>query len=175
MGALRRRCSAVAIALVVVGCGSAETDGTAGSQDAEATAVEETDATTEQLDLAVADSEFGDILVDGAGMTLYLFTADRDGESVCEDDCADAWPPLVVEGEPVPGEGVDAALLGTTERSDGTTQVTYAGSPLYTWVQDQEPGDVTGQNVQEVWFVVSPAGDAVTSDAQERPARGGGY
>jgi predicted lipoprotein with Yx(FWY)xxD motif len=94
---------------------------------------------------------------------------------VCEDDCADAWPPLVVEGEPVPGQGVDGALLATTERSDGTTQVTYAGAPLYTWVQDQEPGDVTGQNVQEVWFVVSPAGDAVTSDAPEQPARGGGY
>jgi len=60
---------------------------------------------------------------------------------------------------------VDGSLLGTTERGDGEVQITYAGAPLYTWAQDQEPGDVTGQGVQDVWFVVTPDGQAVTGEA----------
>jgi predicted lipoprotein with Yx(FWY)xxD motif len=124
--------------------------------------------------VAVSSSEFGDILVDAEGMTLYLFTQDSDGQSVCEDGCATAWPPLLVDGAPVAGEGVDASLLDTIERSDGSTQVSYAGWPLYTWAQDQHPGDVTGQGVQEVWFVVSPEGEAIR-DADEPGRAGDGY
>lgn len=113
-------------------------------------------------DLAVADTDFGEVLVDGEGMTLYLFTNDSEGESVCVDDCAATWPPLTVDGEPVAGEGVDESLLSTIERSDGGTQVTYAGAPLYTYAPDSEPGDVTGQGVGDVWFVVGPDGEAIT-------------
>jgi predicted lipoprotein with Yx(FWY)xxD motif len=162
----------VALALLTTACGGDDLDAAEGSaDDAGAAAVAE-------ADLAVAASGFGDILVDGDGMTLYLFTNDRDGQSVCEDDCAAAWPPLVVDGEPVAGEGVDASLLGTTERDDGDTQVTYAGWPLYTWAQDQEPGDVTGQGVNDVWFVVAPDGEAITGsdDGEDREAsRTDGY
>lgn len=119
-------------------------------------------ASTGVANLMVAENdELGIFLVDASGMTLYLFTKDTDGESVCYDDCASAWPPLLTAGEPVAGEGVDATLLGTTERTDGTTQVTYGGWPLYYWVKDAAPGDTTGQDVGEVWYVVSPAGEAV--------------
>lgn len=77
----------------------------------------------------VAASELGDILTDADGRTLYLFIPDGQGPSVCNDGCAAAWPPLT--GEPVAGDGTDAALFGTAERADGTTQATYNGWPLY--------------------------------------------
>lgn len=113
----------------------------------------------------VAESEdLGSFLVDERGMTLYLYTEDTPNTSNCYDDCAAAWPPLLTEGEPTAGEGVDAALLGTTERTDGTVQVTYNGWPLYYWVRDSAPGDTTGQDVGEVWYVVSPEGEAVTGE-----------
>jgi predicted lipoprotein with Yx(FWY)xxD motif len=124
--------------------------------------------------VVVSSSELGDILVDDEGMTLYLFTEDSDGQSVCEDACATAWPPLLVDEPPVAGEGADGALLDTIERSDGSTQASYAGWPLYTWAQDQQPGDVTGQGVQGAWFVISPEGEPITDgeDDAEQADRG---
>ncbi|GAA3874591.1 COG4315 family predicted lipoprotein [Tessaracoccus defluvii] len=112
------------------------------------------------LTLAMADSSLGSILVDGAGMTLYLFTKDAPGSSACEGQCLINWPPLV--GEPAAGDGVDASLLGSFQRSDGTTQATYNGWPLYYWKNDAAPGDVTGQNVPDVWFVLDAAGNPVS-------------
>ncbi len=105
--------------------------------------------------------DLGEFLVDAEGMTLYMFTNDTENTSNCYDDCAEAWPPVLTEGDPTLGEGLDAALVSTTERTDGTTQVTYGGLPLYYWVNDAAPGDTTGQNVGEVWFVVSPAGEII--------------
>ncbi len=96
-------------------------------------------------------------------MTLYLFTKDTPNTSVCYDKCATAWPPLLTTGAPAGGEGVDASMLGTTTRTDGSVQVTYNGWPLYYYVKDKAASDVTGQNVGDVWFVVSAAGDKVTS------------
>ena len=109
--------------------------------------------------LTTAESDLGTILVDGEGMTLYMFTQDTQdsGESTCEGDCLAAWPPF--EGEPEAGDDVDDSLVGTIERSDGTTQATYNGWPLYYWAQDSEPGDTTGQGVNGVWYVLDPAGE----------------
>lgn len=112
--------------------------------------------------ISVSQNEaLGDFLVDAEGMTLYLFTKDTENVSACYDDCATAWPPLLTDGEVTVGEGLDASLLETTERTDGATQVTYGGWPLYYWVKDEAPGDTTGQDVGRVWYVVSPAGEAV--------------
>jgi predicted lipoprotein with Yx(FWY)xxD motif len=127
------------------------------------------------VDLAVGTTELGEILVDGDGMTLYLFTQDPPGESVCTDDCLAAWPPLLVEGEPRLGDGVEVGLVGTITRDDGGTQVTYDDAPLYTWASDSEPGDVTGQDVQGVWFVVAPDGSAVMEDEDEDAGRDPSY
>ena len=96
-------------------------------------------------------------------MTLYLFTKDTPNTTVCYDKCATAWPPLLTTGAPVAGEGVDASKLGTTTRTDGTVQVTYNGWPLYYYDKDKAPGDVVGQDVGDVWYVVSAAGDKVTT------------
>ena len=107
----------------------------------------------------------GSFLVDDKGMTLYLFTKDTPNTTVCYDKCATAWPPLLTTGSPVAGEGVDASKLGTTNRTDGTVQVTYNGWPLYYYDKDKAPGDVVGQDVGNVWFVISPAGEKVETAA----------
>ena len=108
-------------------------------------------------------AEFGPILVDAEGMSLYLFTNDtqNSGTSTCVDDCLANWPPLLTDGDPVAGEGVDETLLGTITRDDGTTQVTYNGWPLYYYAEDTAAGDTNGQGVGDVWFLVTPAGEAV--------------
>jgi predicted lipoprotein with Yx(FWY)xxD motif len=93
------------------------------------------------------------------GMTLYLFTKDTPGVSNCSGDCLANWPPLLVEEGQLPtlAAGVPGRL-GVIQRSDdGTFQVAFNGMPLYYWVKDAQPGDATGQNVGEVWFVVKPA------------------
>ena len=114
------------------------------------------------VDLGQNDT-LGSLLVDDKGMTLYLFTKDTPNTTVCYDKCATAWPPLLTTGDPVAGEGVDASLLGTTDRTDGTVQVTYNGWPLYYYEKDKAPGDVVGQDVGGVWYVVSAEGDQVTT------------
>jgi len=116
------------------------------------------------------NADLGSFLVDDKGMTLYLFTKDSPNTTVCYDKCATAWPPLLTNGNPVAGEGADASLLGTIERTDGTTQVTYNGWPLYYYEKDKAPGDVIGQDVGGVWFVVSASGEMVETQATEAPA-----
>jgi predicted lipoprotein with Yx(FWY)xxD motif len=111
--------------------------------------------------VAVEDSDLGQITVDAEGRTLYVFLADEGSESTCYDDCEASWPPLTVEGDPVAGEGVDGSLLGTTERTDGSTQVTLDGHPLYYFAADETPDDMNGQGVGDVWYVVSPEGQAI--------------
>lgn len=106
---------------------------------------------------------FGSALVDAQGRSLYLFTNDTQdsGASSCTEDCLVKWPPLLSDGAPVAGEGVDESLLGTITRDDSTTQVTYNGWPLYYYADDTAPGDATGQGVGSVWFLVSPTGEAI--------------
>ena len=106
--------------------------------------------------------ELGMVLVDSDGMTLYDFHKDKGGESSCYGACAQAWPPLLTEGEPQVGNGTSASKLGTTERKDGTTQVTYAGHPLYTFAQDQQPGEANGNDVSAFgaeWYALQGNGE----------------
>jgi predicted lipoprotein with Yx(FWY)xxD motif len=112
----------------------------------------------------------GTVLVNGQGLTLYLFVPDKQsGTSTCYGDCAQAWPPLLLPTGvtmPVAGTGVQSALLGTTHRTDGTTEITYNKWPLYLYVTDSEPGQATGQGVNNLgglWYVVSPDGHAITA------------
>jgi predicted lipoprotein with Yx(FWY)xxD motif len=104
------------------------------------------------------NSTLGSFLVDSKGMTLYIFTKDTPNTSTCYGGCAGYWPPLLTTGAPIAGTGVTASMLGTTKRTDGTTQVTYNGWPLYYYVSDKAAGDTTGENVQSTWFVITPAG-----------------
>jgi predicted lipoprotein with Yx(FWY)xxD motif len=112
-----------------------------------------------------SDAKLGKILVGDKGMTLYMFTNDGPNQSNCDAKCLSKWPPLLTQGSPTLGEGVDASLVGTASLPDGSKIVTYNKMPLYYWVKDTKPGDTTGQGVGNVWYVVSPEGKVIDTDA----------
>lgn len=106
--------------------------------------------------------KLGMVLVDSEGMTLYDFHKDKGGKSACYGPCAEGWPPMLTEGEPTVGNGAMASKLGTTERKDGTMQVTYAGHPLYTFVEDKKPGEGNGNDVSAFgaqWYALKGSGE----------------
>ena len=108
-------------------------------------------------------SRYGTVIFTGQNRSIYLFARDH-RKSSCYGACAKAWPPVLTTGKPRAGAGVRAKLLGTVRRSDGTRQVTYNGHPLYHFVNDKKPGQITCQNVSQFgakWLVVNPAGQAV--------------
>jgi predicted lipoprotein with Yx(FWY)xxD motif len=108
-----------------------------------------------------SNSKLGEILVDSHGLTLYDFHKDQGTKSACYGSCAKIWPPLTTSGTPQAAGGAAASLLGTTSRSDGSTQVTYSGHPLYTYVGDTKPGEATGNGLTEFggsWHALRPNG-----------------
>src|SRR6266852_4690844 len=115
--------------------------------------------------IAVAtNSKLGQLLVDGKGITVYLFVKDAGTISTCYTSCAQIWPPVLTSGPPQAGAGATASLLGTTTRTDRTVEVTYAGHPLYYFVQVKQPGDATGQGIDGfggLWWVLTPSGAAM--------------
>jgi len=122
----------------------------------------------------VGPSNLGRVLVDSHGKTLYIWAHDKGAKSTCNGDCAEYWPPLLTRGKPVADSGANAMLLGTSRRSDGRIQVTYAGHPLYYFVQDRQPGQTTGEGLTGFggrWDPVSAAGNAV----QKRSSSADGY
>jgi predicted lipoprotein with Yx(FWY)xxD motif len=159
--------------VALAGCGD-DDDEAAGpaTTQSEAAMEKEGDAMEKEGDamkagtaIAVGQSEFGETLFDSNNQAIYIFENDSQGESACYDDCAEAWPPVVTEGEPKAGDGVDAGLLGTTRRDDGTTQVTYAGKPLYFYAHEG-PGEVKCHNVNlngGYWWAIGPDGKRLPS------------
>ena len=154
-----------AIALLGAGCGSTAPSTAAASPTPSAAASPVPSVPTTPATIKVAtDAALGKILVDGNGMTVYLFVADTGTASTCYTSCATIWPPVLTTGAPKAGAGAQASLLGTTARTDGTTGVTYAGHPLYYFIKDKKPGDTTGQGVNgfgALWWVLTPSGAAM--------------
>ena len=102
-----------------------------------------------QTSLAAPAMSGADVLVDDSGMTVYTFDKDTNGTSNCYDGCAASWPPVVAK------DGSEASGDFTiVNRRDGSAQWAYKGMPLYTWVGDAKPGDMTGDGVGGVWHVV---------------------
>jgi len=126
-----------------------------------------------------ASGSLGTYLTDGAGRTLYLWVADKSGPSKCYGGCAQVWPPLLTNGAPTAGKGVDASKLGTTSRKDGTKQVTYNGNPLYAFAEDTAAHETKGEGNNGFgakWWVVGPRGDAITRSAGgATPSSSSGY
>lgn len=105
-------------------------------------------------------SEYGRVVADAKGEAFYIFDKEQSSKSECYGACARAWPPVLTSGRPRAGKGAERGLLGTTKRTDGKLQVTYAGRPLYYYVDDT-PGNILCQNVSEfggLWLVVEPGG-----------------
>jgi predicted lipoprotein with Yx(FWY)xxD motif len=122
----------------------------------------------------------GTALVDAGGRALYLFEADQGTTSTCNGLCAQVWPPLLTDGAaPTVAGDVQASLLGSTARDDGTQQVTYNGHPLYYFSGDRNPGETRGQGLDNFggpWYVVTPTGNKIDpDDAPPAPSSGYGY
>jgi predicted lipoprotein with Yx(FWY)xxD motif len=119
-------------------------------------------APTSPATVKTRSTSLGKVLVNGKSVTLYLFEKDKNGKSACSGACAKAWPPALTKGKPKASGDAVASKLGTTKRSDGTTQVTYNKHPLYTFIKDaNKAGRTTGEGVDAFgaeWYVVGTNG-----------------
>lgn len=158
----------VAAAVIAFGCGSGDQpagrDYPPPATKAEESGVTDTPAGTESegdgVRVVDGDSEFGSILMGSNRQAIYIFENDSAGESACYGECAEAWPPVLTAGHPVAGGGVRGELLGTIQRRDGETQVTYDGKPLYYYAHEG-PGEVRCHNVHlngGLWWVIGHNG-----------------
>ena len=162
-----------ASALVVAGCGSASSS-SSGTATAASAATSSTSSSTAasssdesgREEIGMAKGSIGTYLTADKGRSVYLWVADSGGTSACSGACAKFWPPVETKGKPKADHGVNAALLGTTMRSDGSEQVTYKGHPLYYYLPDRSKGQTTGQGNDGFgakWWLVAPSGAAITS------------
>ncbi len=153
--------------LAVAGCGSSSdsTGGAYGGGTTTETAAAKSPPGAESgaAVLTVASApEVGAILVDAKGFTVYDFHKDKGTTSSCYGECAKVWPPVLTAGDPQSGEGAQASKLGTTKRTDGSVQVTYAGHPLYTYVADKKPGEANGNDFSSFgaeWYALKGNGE----------------
>ena len=164
-------------ALAMAGCGSDDDAGddggapaadTAAAPEAQPTETEQEQARAGReragTTIELGDSQYGQVLFDEGGQAIYLFDKETSDTSECYDDCAAEWPPVLTEGEPRVGEGLDESLLGTTERDDGTTQVTYNGHPLYFYAHEGKD-EVRCHNVPGfggIWLALGADGNRIS-------------
>jgi predicted lipoprotein with Yx(FWY)xxD motif len=160
---------AVLSLLPLAGCGD-DDDGSGADQAAATTETEQATTAPAQppagpgTKVKAADSQYGQVLFDGDDQAIYYFGKEKSTTSECYGACAEAWPPVLTEGQPRAAGAVDAAKLGTSRRDDGSTQVTYAGHPLYYY--DEPAGQVTCHGIEEfggLWLAVQPNGEPVPS------------
>ena len=153
-------------ALALAACGSSGSGSTGGGN----------------ATVGVSTTGVGKVLVDSKGHTLYLFEKDSGPKSNCSGACASNWPPLLAKGQPTAAGGAKASLVATTKRSDGASQVTYNGHPVYRYQGDMKPGDTAGQGLEAYgaeWYALGPAGKQIekssASDGASSYGGGSGY
>lgn len=163
-----------AFALIVAGCGgSSMTSSTSSSQPSKTpvSAGGGSSGAAATTVSAAGNPKLGMILVNSSGLTLYDLQKDSGTESACYGSCAKVWPPLTTSGAPQAGEGATSSKLGTSKRTDGTTQVTYDGHPLYTYSADMSPGEANGNGITSFggsWHALDSAGaEAAASGTTE--------
>lgn len=111
--------------------------------------------------ITTGDSQFGTMLFNEKKQAIYIWELEESDKAECYGDCAEAWPPVLTDGQPQATGGVNGGLLGTTKRTDGTTQVTYNGHPLYYYAHEG-PGEVECHNISThggLWWVIQPDGN----------------
>ncbi|QHK20732.1 hypothetical protein GU243_14465 [Pseudarthrobacter psychrotolerans] len=165
--------AALAVVAALSGCGGSPgtTTTTAAATTPPATSAAPTATKAAAVDVKTASSTAGEIVVDAKGMSLYYFTKDvkDSGTSACTGGCLTAWPPLLTTAATPVADGV-TGKLGTITTPEGAKQVTLNGMPLYYYQKDTKPGDITGQGVNSVWYLASPAGEMIRTAAS-----GSGY
>jgi predicted lipoprotein with Yx(FWY)xxD motif len=173
---------AVAVSLLIAACGSSSSSKTTSSATSAQPAAQ-TSTSASSTVVKTASNSLGTILVNGQGMTLYHLSGEQNGHFICTSSaCVSVWHPLTVASAGAPSGGV--ASLGTVKRPDGTMQITYKGTPLYTFAQDQRPGETKGQGIKDVgtWSVVTtstagtpPSTSNTPPASTEESSGGGGY
>ncbi|MEV7170936.1 SCO0930 family lipoprotein [Streptomyces sp. NPDC093224] len=166
--------AAITVVLTATACGTTDYKAGDNAQPAAAAAAQpaypaadEGGAAKPAGQLAIApNDQLGKIVTDSAGLTLYRFDKDanKPPKSNCEGDCAKTWP-VVAAGDATAAEGMDPAVLGEVERSDGSKQLTIGGWPAYRYAKDTKAGDVNGQGVGGTWFALAPDGKKAAKDA----------
>lgn len=160
----------IAVAVLAAGCSSGGTGYGGGGSSTPASQAAGSAAGPTRV--ALRSTPLGSVLTDGAGRTLYMYSPDRPGTSACSGQCLVVWPALA--GRPSAGAGASASLLGTITRSDGSTQATYAGHPLYRYAGDTAPGDVAGEGIQGIWWVLDAHGAPVRQATGSSSSPAGG-
>jgi predicted lipoprotein with Yx(FWY)xxD motif len=174
---------AIAASLLMVACGSSTSNSTTTST------AQTTSSPSSAVVVKTASNALGTILVDSQGMTLYHLSGEQKGKFICTSSaCIGVWHPLIAPSSGAPSGEVGS--LGTVKRPGGTVQVTYGGTPLYTFTGDQQPGETKGQGIKDVgtWSVITTGSGSTparrTSSAPAKPApstggssesSGGGY
>lgn len=155
---------ALVLAATLAGCGGSPATNSSAAPTTTTPSVAA--STAAGAEMKVASSSAGQIAVDSKGMSLYFFTKDvkDSGTSACVDACLDAWPIFTTTSEAPAVEGV-TGTVGTIASPDGKKQVTLNGLPLYYYAKDKATGDVTGQGVGGVWYLVSPSGEMIKGAA----------
>ncbi|PGL69419.1 hypothetical protein [Bacillus sp. AFS055030] len=144
--------SIFAVIFVLGACGNEGANGTQSETDVASETVAKEDVASLQL---FKNEVVGEYLTDTEGKALYYFKNDVSGKSNCTGDCLAKWPPFTEKEFEVP-DGFNKKDFGTLTREDtGAEQVTYKGYPLYYFVNDKKEGDVNGQGVKDVWFIVN--------------------
>jgi predicted lipoprotein with Yx(FWY)xxD motif len=162
---------AAALALAACGGGYGSDEPSTAADGGDAAAAPETAA---DAPVGQGDTGLGTVLVDAEGLTLYGLTDDTGGVSTCDGACAEAWPPLTVDGPDLPA-GLDSDLFSVVERSDGTFQLKAGEWPLYRFAGDAAPGDTNGQGSGGVWFAVAQDGSLIGAPDAAPPASAGTY
>ena len=160
---LRILALALTLTLALAGCSDADDEPSASSPASATTGSKPAPAkpAAKGTKIVLRPSEFGRMLFNAKRQAIYIFDNDSQRRSNCYGDCAEAWPPVFTTGAPVAGKGVREKLLGTTKRRDGRKQVTYAGKPLYYYV-NEGPGEVLCHDVflnGGYWWVVGRNGN----------------
>lgn len=167
---------AITATLLATGCGSSSSDSggyggsgqsSGGGYGSANKPAESGSAKSKAASIGVRKGTPGTYLVDGQGRSLYLFEADKGHTSTCSGACAQAWPPVTSTSKPKATQGVRASLLGTSRRGDGTSQVTYAGHPLYRYAGDRAAGDTAGQGLDQFgagWYLLKSDGTEIDED-----------
>jgi predicted lipoprotein with Yx(FWY)xxD motif len=178
-------CPLLVTAAVVAGCGSSSSSSSSSAAPAASASSSTSSSTTAAassgggyggygnksaaatsaaaVTVTTKSNKLGTILAAGPKqLTVYLFEGDKGMSSTCSGPCASVWPP--VSGKPAPAGKAQAGNLGTVKRSDGSTQVTYKGHPLYYFAKDKDGGDAYGQGINGFgasWYVLAPSGTKV--------------
>jgi predicted lipoprotein with Yx(FWY)xxD motif len=163
------------IALAAAACGSSS-----GAKTTPAAAVtgSSSGASGSSVTLDTKSGTPGTYLTDGSGKSLYEFASDTGSKSTCTGACVSAWPPVISSSAATAGSGVNAGDIGTLTRSDGSLQVTYKSHPLYYFSGDTSAGQTNGQGSTAFgakWWLLSPAGDKITTSAGSSVGGGYGY